>query len=35
MDKNILYQQILQAYVTAYLSKSKKICQADVILQWN
>ena len=35
MDKNKLYQSLFNVYVLAYPTKTKKMCQDELIIKWN
>jgi hypothetical protein len=35
MDKSKMFQCIFEAYVIAYPTKSRKICQEEVVQKWN
>ena len=35
MDKNKIYQSLFNAYMEAYPTKSKKVCQEELVQKWN
>jgi hypothetical protein len=35
MDKNKIYQCLFGAYVKTYSTKSKKVCQEELVQKWN
>ena len=35
MDRFKLYSSLFEAYVEAFLSKSKKLCRQEVNVKWN